>query len=129
MRPIQSRIRVLLLKGTRTYHPKVSSVCRELLKVEECLWTFIRVAGVEPTNNKAERAIRKGVIWRKMCFGTHSPQGSRFVERILTVSESLRQQNRNVLQFVYAAQQARLYGTNRPSLIPGSSTVNAAIAA
>jgi len=80
-------------------------------------------------NNKAERAIRKGVIWRTMCFGTHSPQGSRFVERILTVSESLRQQNRNVLQFVYAAQKARLYGSNRPSLIPGISTCNAAIAA
>ena len=36
---------------------------------------------------------------------------------------------RDLLQFVYAAQKARLYGSNRPSLIPGISTCNAAIAA
>ncbi|HZC02834.1 MAG TPA: hypothetical protein VE844_16210, partial [Gammaproteobacteria bacterium] len=28
--------------------------CRELLKVEEALWLFVRVVGVEPTNNAAE---------------------------------------------------------------------------
>ena len=40
--------------------------------------TFVDVPGVEPTNNAAERALRPAVLWRKGCFGTHSPHGSRF---------------------------------------------------
>jgi transposase len=33
---------------------RTARTCRELLKVEEALWLFVRVAGVEPTNNAAE---------------------------------------------------------------------------
>ena len=63
--------------------PKVAGRCREILKLEGALFTFVRVAGVEPTNNVAERALRPAVLWRKGSFGTDSEQGSRFVERIL----------------------------------------------
>ena len=42
----------------------------------------LRVAGVEPTNNAAERAIHPGVLWCKGSFGTQSAQGSRFVEAV-----------------------------------------------
>lgn len=118
MNPIQNRIRELLSSGSTNSHPKVSSVCKQILKLEECLWVFVDEIGVEPTNNKAERAVRKGVIWRKISYGTHSDQGSRFVERILTVSESLNQQNRNILEFVYSAHTANMYNKQRPSLIP-----------
>jgi transposase len=34
------------------------------------------------------------VIWRKLSFGTQSPRGSRFVEKILSVFEGCRQQSR-----------------------------------
>src|SRR3712207_7179962 len=54
---------------------------------EEWLWTFVDSEGVEPTNNEAERAERHGVLWRKTSGGTDSPQGSRFVERVLSRSE------------------------------------------
>ena len=40
---------------------------------------------------------RAPVLWRKGSFGTDSEQGSRFVERILTVVTTLRMQQRNVL--------------------------------
>ena len=43
------------------------------------------MAGVEPTNNAAEREVRHAVCWRKTSYGTDSAAGSRFVERILTV--------------------------------------------
>jgi len=58
----------------------------ELLKTEERLWTFQSVEGMPPTNNLAERCLRRAVIWRKKSFGTDSERGSRFVERILSVS-------------------------------------------
>ena len=52
--------------------PKTEGTCRELLKLRQALWTFVRHEGVEPTNNAAERAIRPGVLWRKGSFGTQS---------------------------------------------------------
>jgi transposase len=77
----------------------------------------VRKEGVEPTNNAAERALRHGVLWRKSSFGTQSEAGSRFVERMMTVVNTLRQQKRNVLDYLTAACEARLRGEIPPSLL------------
>jgi transposase len=58
-------------------------------------------------------------MWRKTSFGTDSPSGSRFVERILTVVTTLRMQGRNVLDYVASACEAALQGHDAPSLLPG----------
>src|SRR5262245_29364375 len=58
MRPIRRQVARLLKAGQTCGVAKTEGVCREMLKVYEALWTFVRVAGVEPTNNAAERAIR-----------------------------------------------------------------------
>ena len=65
-----------------------------------------------------EHRIRHGVMWRKTSFGTDSPSGSRFVERILTVVTTLRMQRRNVLDYVTAVCEAALHGHAPPSLLP-----------
>ena len=78
----------------------------------------MRVEGVEPTNNAAERAIRPGVLWRKGSFGTQSAAGSRFVESMLTVVSTLKQQQRNVLAYLTMACEAALRGEAAPSLLP-----------
>ena len=96
----------------------VAGRCREILTLEPALWTFVHVEGVEPTNNAGERRVRHGVMWRKTSFGTDSPNGSRFVERILTVVMTLRSQGRNVLDYVTAACEAALHRTMPPSLLP-----------
>ncbi|QEG29683.1 Transposase IS66 family protein [Gemmata obscuriglobus] len=44
---------------------ETAATCAELLAVEASRWTFARVAGVEPTNNAAEREVRHAVCWRK----------------------------------------------------------------
>jgi transposase len=93
-------------------------MCREILKVRQALWTCIRHEGVEPTNNAAERAIRPGVLWRKGSFGTQSADGSRFVEAMMTVVATLKQQHRNVLDYLTAACEAALRGEGAPSLLP-----------
>ena len=78
----------------------------------------MRVEGVEPTNNAAERALRPAVLWRKGSFGSASERGSRFVERILTVAATCRQQGRNVLDYLVAACEAHARGELAPSLLP-----------
>ena len=118
VRGLRRRVRAHLERGARCGCPKTAGTCRDLLAVEASLWTFARVAGVEPTNNAAEREVRHAVCWRKTSFGTDSEPGSRFVERILTVLASCRRQGRNVLTFLTDAVTAHRTGETPPTLIP-----------
>jgi transposase len=118
LRPIRREIERLLEAGQTCGSPKAEGTCRDILKRRQALWTFVRHAGVEPTNNAAERAIRPGVLWRKGSFGTRSPEGSQFVEAIMTVVATLKQQHRNVLDYLTAACEATLRGEAAPSLLP-----------
>jgi transposase len=88
------------------------------LAVELALWTFVRVEGVEPTNNAAERALRHAAQWRKTSHGTDSEAGSHFVGNILTVVATCRQQGRNVLEFLTQCCEAALRGAPPGSLLP-----------
>ena len=118
MRSVQCRVEALLAEGAAVPHFKTARTCAKLLKRADALWAFLYVEGVEPTNNIAERAVRHGVLCRKTSYGTHSEEGSRFIERILSVHATLRQQRRNVLDFVHEACRAALHGTPPPSLLP-----------
>ncbi|MBI1973968.1 transposase [Candidatus Micrarchaeota archaeon] len=116
--PLRQRVETLLEEGTLCGNVKVESRCRGILERSEAMWTFVRVEGVEPSNNASERALRSAVLWRKGSFGTHSPQGSRFVERILTATTSCRLQGRNVFAYITEACQAASLGCPAPSLLP-----------
>jgi transposase len=120
MSPLRREVERLLEAGSRCGVPKTAGTCRDILTRREALWTFVQVEGVEPTNNTAERAIRPGVLWRKGSFGTQSAAGSRFVESMLTVVATLKQQQRNVLEYLTAACEAALQGEAAPSLLPES---------
>jgi hypothetical protein len=98
--------------------PSAEGTCRAILKLRQALWTCVRHAGVEPTNNAAERAIRPGVLWRQGSFGTQSAEDSRFVEVMMTVVTTLKPQHRNVLDDATAACEAALCGQPAPSLLP-----------
>lgn len=118
MRPLRKRVEALLREGAALDHKKTARTCKKLLKVFEAMWTFVDAEGVEPTNNSGERAVRPGVILRKISGGTKSIGGSRFVERILTVRATLRLQRRPVLPFLIEANRAYLTGSAPPSLLP-----------
>jgi transposase len=115
--PLKARLGRLLLRGEASGDRKAAALCRDLDHWWEALWTFTRVEGVEPTNNVSERALRPGVLWRKGSFGSDSAAGSRFVERMLTVAATCRQQGRRLLDFLVAAGEAALKGTPAPSLL------------
>ncbi len=118
MKPVRTRILALLREASLCPAPKTAGMAKSILKLKAALFTFVDYSGIEPTNNVSERKVRHGVMWRKTSFGTQGSKGSRFVERILTADATLRQQNRDVLDFLTAAYQARLNRAPAPSLLP-----------
>jgi transposase len=87
-----------------------------LLRKYPALWTFVEREGVEPTNNEAERLLRPLVQWRKNSYGCHSKAGCEFVERIMSVVQTLRRQGRDVLGYLTQALLAHRQGLAPPAL-------------
>jgi transposase len=81
------------------------------------VWRFVVSEGGEPTNNHAERLLRRGVLWRKDAFGSASPAGCCFVERLLTAVQTRRLQGRSVLGSLYEAAVARRKNLPAPLLL------------
>ena len=119
LHPVRKRLHTVLMKGTHSTEWKTRALSRDVLKGFTSLWTFTRKPGVEPTNNLAERTLRKAVLWRKGSFGSDSARGSRFAERMLTASASLHAQGRSLVDFVEEAIRAHRLGRPHPSLLPG----------
>lgn len=118
MRPVERHIVALLEGGQRCARQAVAGRCREILKLKEALFTFVRVESVEQSNNHGERVLRHAVIWRKGCYGVDSEAGATFVGRVLTVVTTLRLQKRNVLDWMTDACEAHLARRRGPSLLP-----------
>jgi len=119
--PLMARVSTLLQEGVAGADAKAQGTCRNLLKREAALWTFVWEPGVDPTNNCAERPLRRAVLWRRRSFGTQSKAGSQFVERILTAVTTLRQQHRDVLDYLTVACTTAICQTPPPSLLPLTS--------
>jgi transposase len=120
MARLRREVRAALDDGARCECATTRGSCAEMLRVEESLWTFARVKGVTPENNAAERAERHAVIWRRISGGTDSARGSRFVERMLTVVATCRQQGRNALDYLTSCFEAARVGQAIPSLVPAT---------
>ena len=94
---------------------KARRLVQGLEKARDHLFTFTEVEGVEPTNNLAERDIRRGVMWRKKSQATRTERGRRFVERLMTVVISCRAQQRSSFEFLRDTLRPDV---PNPSLIP-----------
>ena len=129
MRGVERRVGQLLREAVVRAETRTAGMARHMLKWEKCLWTFVDVPGLEPTNNFAERCIRHAVMYRKTSFGTQSAEGSRFVERIFTATTTLKLQGRDVLAFLTETIAAHRRGLRGPSLLPSGSTPQLALAA
>jgi len=117
LEPLREAMRSWLEEGARCGDARASALCANLLAVEPALWTFLYKSGVEPTNNHMERLLRAGVLWRKNAFGSHSEAGCRFVERLLTVVQTLRLQQRPILEFLNQSLSAHRRGHQAPRLL------------
>jgi transposase len=105
-------------RGERTPWAHTVRTCRQLLDLQQALWTFLEKPGIEPTNNGAERALRQAVIQRKISHGVQSRAGGLCRTRLLTVCATLRQQGRDVWSFLEQAWIAHRLGGEMPSLLP-----------
>jgi hypothetical protein len=94
-----------------------AEACCNILEVEEALWTFAFIEGVEPTNNAAERALRTAVIWRKKSFGSRSEAGCEFVGRLLSVVQTVKLRGGRVLEYLTEAIRAHRHGLPAPRLL------------
>jgi len=113
---LRAKVQSLLEQGTACDCSKTAGVCAAILKLEPALWTFAQHEGVEPTNNAVERALRPAVLKRKRSFGCHSEAGCRFVERLFSVTQTLRLRQRCVLDYMVEALVAHRQGLPAPEL-------------
>ncbi len=118
--PLRQQIRVLLEQCAAGRHTRTANFAAGLLDEYEALWTFADVpqAGIDPTNNAAERAVRHAVLMRKIQGGTQSDRGSRWIERIQSTRETCRLQQRSVLTWLIDAATATHRGQRPPTLLP-----------
>jgi transposase len=107
----------LLQGGRRCADAKAAAFCENVLALLPAVWRFVVTEGIEPTNNHAERLLRRGVLWRTSAFGCASAAGCRFVERLLTVVQTRRLHGRSVLRYLHAALVAHRKGLPAPSLL------------
>jgi len=102
-----------LCKLIDQYHDRqddAGRLVRRLLREMDSLWVFLAQHGVEPTNNRAERALRYGVLWRKRSLGTASEKGNRWVERILSLRETCRLQAQSTYTILVEAMTSLFHG-------------------
>jgi transposase len=116
--PLRERMRQALAEGASCGQRKTAGLCRALLKREAALWRFAATPGLEPTNNLAERMLRPAVIWRKKSFGSSSQAGCRYVERMLSVTETLRLRGHAPLAYLASAVAAYRKGEPTPAIEP-----------
>ena len=115
---LQQVVALGVQRGERTPWAKTVRTAQQILQMADALWTFLEIRGIEPTNNAAERALRQSVIQRKISHGVQSRQGAICRSRLLTVTTTLRQQGRDVWQFLEQAWIAHHRGGVMPSLLP-----------
>ena len=118
MTPVRERVEWLLERGVGLGIRGFSGTCADILDHRAALWAFVDRSDVDPTNNLAERDLRPFVLWRKVSHGTQSERGERYAERIMTVTHTLRKQNRSVFRYLHHACANHLYDNPPESLLP-----------
>ena len=81
-------------------HAAEIKVRNRLSKHRAHLLTFVHVAGVDPTNNLAERQLRPAVIARKLSCGHKSEAGKAAFEVLASLAATCRQQGRSFRDLV-----------------------------
>jgi transposase len=115
LKPLHDALMNALEAGERSHTTDLAKLCGAILDLWPALWAFTEHADVEATNNRAERALRHAVLWRKTSGGTQTDEGERFVERILSIRETCRLQDRRLHPYLIDVHTARLNGEPIPT--------------
>ena len=112
--PLRRKLHKVLQDGAALGIGKTSGLCRGLLKREQAMWNWAKVPGLEPTNNLAERMLRPAVMWRNKSFGSDSLGGCVFVERMLSIIQTIKLRKQNLLDYLARALAAHRAGLPVP---------------
>jgi transposase len=119
LRWCRRRLDDLFLDGFLDVSKEMGNLCEKLLLDDfEKLWSFRHHKDAEPSNNLAERGLRRIVLWRKKSNGTRSDRGQRFVEVITGVTETLRRTGQNIMDFITHAVVRFYSGLEAPYIQP-----------
>jgi transposase len=111
----KQRLKNILYDGLANGSETFARFADRLLLQFHKLFLFTRYPEeVECTNNAAERTLRHIVLWRKTSYGTQSEEGSRFMERAVSIWMTLKKQGRRVLPYFEQAYRA----TYNPAISP-----------
>jgi transposase len=99
-----------LIARYRQRQDEAGMFARTLDREMGTLWTFVVEEGVEPTNNRAERALRFAVLWRKISPGSYNAKGDRWMERMLSLRETCRLRGMPTFPVLVDAVTSHFYG-------------------
>ena len=116
--PLEKRLFALAERHVNSPQKDVRNLATALFVHHEKFFVFVHQDGVEPTNNRAERALRAAVQWRKIMFGTRSAGGELAVARLLTVTRTCQMQQLSTLAYLTAAIVAHRRRNAVASLLP-----------
>jgi transposase len=117
---IHDRLMDAVESGERSHTPDLARLCATILDIWPTLWNFTDHPAAEATNNRAERALRHAVLWRKTSNGTQTDAGERFVERILSIRETCRLNDQPLHDYLVDVHTARLTGQPIPTPLPAA---------
>ena len=113
-----ARLKRGLLQASAMDHKAARNLGKDLLKNWDRLWVFLKVEGVEPTNNRAERALRPLVILKRIFQRLPSPDGKRFFERLLSLGATARMRGVAYFDWLLKALRAAKLDQPIPALEP-----------
>jgi transposase len=119
--PLQKKFFALGERHLDSRNKDVRNLATALFVHHDKFFVFVHHDGVEPTNNRAERALRAAVQWRKIMFGNRSTDGEVAVARLLTVTRTCQMQQVNALAYLTAAIRAHRRRQAVASLLPKRS--------
>lgn len=117
-RRLKSEILDALADGAACANTRTAETCRRLSNQCYSLFVFAHTGGVSPTNNAAERSLRRAVIFRKLSFGTESGSGSENLAVVMSVIETCRRLGRHALSWITDAVTRKQQNRPTPNLLP-----------
>jgi transposase len=94
-RELEEKLDALIAEGRRFTDPDNAWLAKRLRKQRKNLFTFLEVEEVEPTNNRAERALRPAVVVRKTGGCNRTPRGARTHTVLASFLVTVRQQGKH----------------------------------
>ncbi len=90
------------LAKLKSKNKKTNTLIKRLVRHQHELIRFVDHPQAEFHNNRAERALRPEVIFRKLSFGNRTPSGAYNYQILATVLETCRLKGKNLTDFIHS---------------------------